>query len=71
MNVTALAVLVIVFAILVVVFFGLYELTPFAHGSNPYRDPRTGKRRWESPHLETRDEYEQRTHAGDSDFPGQ
>jgi len=63
MNVIALVVIVIAFAILAVVFFGLYELTPFAHGTNPYRDPRTGKRRWESPHLETWDEFEQRTHA--------
>lgn len=63
MNVIALVVIVIAFGILAVVLFGLYELTPFAHGTNPYRDPRTGKRRWESPHLETWDEFEQRTHA--------
>lgn len=63
MNVIALAVIVMVFLILAAVVFGLYELTPFAHRSNPYRDPRTGKRRWESPHLETWDEFERRTHA--------
>ena len=63
MNVIALAVIVIVFAIVAVVVFGLFEMSPLAHGTNPYRDPGTGKRRWESPHLETRDEFEQRTHA--------
>jgi hypothetical protein len=62
MQLTALVVIVVVFAIVAFVFFGLYELTPFAHHTNPYRDPRSGKRRWDSPHLETRDEYEQRSH---------
>jgi hypothetical protein len=62
MNVTALFVIAIVFAILAVALFGLFELTPFAHRVNPYRDPRTGKRLWDGPHLETRDEFEARTH---------
>jgi len=47
-----------VLAVLVVIAFGLFELTPLAHHSDQFRDPRTGKRRGESPHLETRDEYE-------------
>jgi hypothetical protein len=62
MDATALIVIVVVFAIVAVVAFGLYELTPFAHDKNPYRDPQTGKRRYESPHLETWDEFEHRTH---------
>jgi hypothetical protein len=62
MNLTALVVIVVVFAIVAVAAFGLYELTPFAHGDNPYRDLRTGKRRFESPHLETWDEFAHRTH---------
>jgi hypothetical protein len=62
MNVTALFVILVVFAILAVGAFGLWELTPFAHHANPYRDVRTGKRRAESPHLETRDEFEHRMH---------
>jgi hypothetical protein len=37
------------------------ELTPFAHHVDRYRDPRTGKRSFESPHLETRGEFEDRT----------
>jgi hypothetical protein len=61
MNFTALVVIIIVFAIVAVVFFGLYEMTPFAHHTNPYREPRSGKRLWESPHLETRDEFDHRT----------
>ena len=61
MSVTALVVTILVFAIVAVVCFGLFEITPFAHSTNPYRDPRNGKRLWESPHLETRDEFEHRT----------
>ena len=52
----------IVFGVLALAAFGLWELTPFAHRTNPYRDPVTGLRRTESPHLETWDEFEQRTH---------
>ena len=62
MNLTALVVIVIAFAIVAVVLFGLFEMTPFAHHTNPYRDARSGVRLWESPHLETRDEFEHRTH---------
>jgi hypothetical protein len=47
---------VIVFAfvlgVLAVVTYGLFEVSPFAHHVNEFRDPRTGKRRWESPHLD-------------------
>jgi hypothetical protein len=52
---------VFVLAVLGVVAYALYELSPFAHHADHYRDPRTGRERWVSPHLETRDEYE-RTH---------
>jgi hypothetical protein len=62
MNITALAVIVLVFAIVAVAAFGILEVTPFAHRENPYRDRRTGRRRFESPHLETWDEFERRTH---------
>jgi hypothetical protein len=62
MNVTALVVIVIVFAIVAVVAVAIFELTPRAHHENPYRDPLTGRRRFASPHLETWGEYEQRTH---------
>jgi hypothetical protein len=54
---------VFVFGVLAVVAYGLFELSPFARHVEPFRDPRTGRRRWESPHLETRDEFE-RTHDG-------
>lgn len=39
----------------------LFELSPFARHTDHYRDAQTGKLLWESPHLETRDEFEQRT----------
>jgi hypothetical protein len=50
---TLFVVIVIAFVItvLAVVAFALFELTPFARSENPFRDARTGKRRWESPHL--------------------
>jgi len=62
MDVIAFFVIAIVFAIVAVVVVGIYELIPRAHHANPYRDPQTGKRRFESPHLETWGEFEQRTH---------
>jgi hypothetical protein len=62
MNVTALLVIAVVFAIVAVVAVGIFELVPRARRDNPYRDPLTGKRRFASPHLETWGEYEQRTH---------
>ena len=47
-------VVVIAFVVLVLALVGyaLFELTPLARHVDHYRDPRTGKRRWESPHLE-------------------
>ena len=33
----------------------------FGHHSEQFRDQRTGRRLGESPHLETRDEFEHRT----------
>ncbi len=48
--------IVIVFAVVVggalVGLWALYELSPFAHHVDQFRDPRTGRRRGESPHLE-------------------
>jgi len=54
---------VFVLGVLAWLAFGMFELTPFARRSNALRDPRTGKPRGHSPHLETRDDYE-RTHSG-------
>ncbi len=46
--------IVVAFVVLVltVVAFALFELTPFARSTNEFRDPRTGKRLGESPHLD-------------------
>lgn len=41
-----------VLAVLAVVAYAFFELSPFAHHADWFRDPRTGKRRWESPHLD-------------------
>jgi hypothetical protein len=51
---------VFVFAVLGVVAYALYEASPFARHVEEFRDLRSGRRRWESPHLETRDEFERR-----------
>jgi hypothetical protein len=52
---------VFVIGVLGVVFYAVFELTPFASHSDHYRDPVTHERRFaDSPHLETRDEFEQR-----------
>lgn len=67
MSAAALIVIILVFAIVAVVLFGMFEVTPFAHRTNPYRDPRNGKRLWESPHLETRDEF---VHRGQDSLEG-
>ena len=32
--------------------FVVFEMTPFATHRDHLRDPRTGERRWESPHLD-------------------
>ena len=47
-----------VLAVLALVVYGVFELTPYARHVDRFRDARTGRRRWESPHLETRDEFE-------------
>ena len=38
-------------------------IAPFRHHAEQFRDQRTGRRVGESPHLETRDEFEHRTAA--------
>jgi hypothetical protein len=53
---------VFVFAILGIAALALLELTPLAHRTNPYRDPTTGRRRFDSPHLEAWGEFERRRH---------
>jgi Na+-transporting methylmalonyl-CoA/oxaloacetate decarboxylase gamma subunit len=45
-------VLAFVLAVLTLVAYALYEVSPFARHAEQFRDPRTGKRRWESPHLD-------------------
>ena len=54
-----------VLVVLAAVVYGLFELSPFGRHLDQFRDPRTGRGRGQSPHLETRDEFE-RTHDGDS-----
>jgi hypothetical protein len=53
-------VMVCVVAVLAVVAYALFEMSPFARHADEYRDPETHKRLADSPHLETRDEFEQR-----------
>jgi len=48
---------VFVVAALAFIAVGIFWLTPLARGKNEYRDER-GKRQGESPHLDTRDDYE-------------
>jgi hypothetical protein len=60
MDVGTIATLLFVIAVVAVVLYGLFELTPFARHSERYRDAATGKRLFDSPHLETRDEFEHR-----------
>jgi hypothetical protein len=43
-------VFVVVFGLLALVAYVLYECSPLPHRTNPYRDD-AGNRRWESPHL--------------------
>jgi hypothetical protein len=45
-------VMVFVVAVGAVGVYALFELTPFAHHADQFRDPVTGRRRGESPHLE-------------------
>jgi hypothetical protein len=53
--------MVFVLAVLGWLAYGLFEVSPLAHHSDRFRDPRTGRRVGGSPHLETRDEYEHRS----------
>jgi len=53
-----------VLAGLAVVVYAVFEMTPYARHVDGYRASRTGRRRWESPHLETRDEFEMHDRAG-------
>ena len=39
-------------AVLALVAWSLIEVSPHRHHVDHYRDPNTGKRRWESPNLE-------------------
>jgi hypothetical protein len=41
-----------VVAVLLVVGFSLFELSPFGRHRDHYRNPVTGKRRWDPPNLE-------------------
>jgi len=52
-------VILVVLAILAVVAYALFEMSPFASHTDRYRDPET-QGVIDSPHLETRDEFEQR-----------
>ncbi len=51
-------VLAFVVSVLAVVAYALFEMSPFAHHVDRFRDTRSGRRLWETPHLETRDEFE-------------
>ena len=53
---------VFVLAVLGVVAYAIF-IAPFRSHSEQFRDQRTGRRFGESPHLETRDEFEHRTAA--------
>lgn len=48
--------LIIVFAFVIsvlgVVGLTFFEISPFAHHTDQYRDPETGKRRFDSPRLD-------------------
>lgn len=46
------AVFVFVFGTLAVVAWALFEMSPFAHHKDQFRDPRTGKFRGSSPRLD-------------------
>ena len=47
-----LIVLSFVIAVLLVVGYAIFEVTPFGRHSDHYRNPVTGKRRWDPPNLE-------------------
>ena len=44
--------IVFVISVLGLVGYALVQVTPLGHHVDHYRDPNTGKRRWESPHLD-------------------
>jgi hypothetical protein len=41
-----------VVAVAAVIVWALFEMTPFAHHGDQFRDPETGRWRGESPHVE-------------------
>jgi hypothetical protein len=41
-----------VFGVLALVAYALFEMSPFAHHADQFRDPRTGARRGHSPRLD-------------------
>jgi hypothetical protein len=45
-------VLSFVVSVLLVVAYGLFEMSPLGRHTDHYRDPQTGKRRWDPPNLE-------------------
>ena len=47
-----LIVLSFVIAVLLVVGYAIFEVTPLGRHSDHYRNPVTGKRRWDPPNLE-------------------
>ena len=47
-----LIVLGFVVAVLLVAAFALFEVSPFGRHADHYRNPVTGKRRWDPPNLE-------------------
>ena len=61
MSPRSIAIAAFVLAALGVLAFGFFEISPFAHRSDRFRDASTGRSLGESPHLETRDEFEHRT----------
>ena len=48
--------LIVVFAfvisVLAVVGYAIFEITPYAHHTDRFRDPETGKRRFDPPRLD-------------------
>lgn len=47
-------VLALVAAVIVVIGFALFEMSPFGRHEDHYRDPRTGRRTAHAPNLEER-----------------
>jgi hypothetical protein len=55
-------VIAFVLVVLGIAAYALFELSPFGRHADNYRDVGTGKLHFEqSPHLETRDEFERRS----------